>query len=296
MHILSPERENRLTGETTLEILEEVRSQFFAFAELPDEEVDLISAVLLIAQTTYPRLDKTVYLQYLSELTERFQSQLKKGDRTVAMIEKLNRILFEEEGFHGNRHNYFNPDNSFINRVIDRKLGIPITLSLIYTEVGQGAGLNLHGIPLPGHFITAVSYESGRLFIDPFNQGEILSEKECRIMVTDRLGDKETFDTRRLIPAKPKEILIRLLRNLKAIYLHANNNMKAFEMLHWILTLDPDATVELLERGLLYEVLGNTDQAVKDFQRYVELSPRGETERAIGSKIETLKKKSTWLH
>ena len=296
MHILRPERENRLTGEATLDMLEAIRNKFFTFAELPDEEIDLIGAALLIARTTYPRLDETVYLQYLSELTERLQSQLNKADRPVAMIEKLNRILFEEEGFHGNRHNYFDPDNSFINRVMDRKLGIPITLSLIYTEVGQGAGLNLYGIPLPGHFITALFYESGRLFIDPFNQGDILSEEECRIMVRGRLGDKEAFDTRRLTPARPKEILIRMLRNLKAIYLHANNDMKAFEMLHWILTIDPDATVELRERGLLYEALENTDQAVKDFERYLELSPGVETERVIGSKIKRLKKQTTRIH
>ena len=296
MHILCPERENRLTGEAILDSLESIRNKFFTLAELPDEEIDLIGAALLIARTTYPRLDETVYRQYLKDLTGRLQSQLNKADRPVVMIEKLNRILFEEEGFQGNRHNYFDPDNSFINRVMDRKLGIPITLSLIYTQVGRGAGINLFGLPLPGHFITVLFYESGRIFIDPFNRGKILSEEECRIMVRGRLGDKEAFDTHRLPPARPKEILIRMLRNLKAIYLHANNDMKAFEMLHWILNLDPDAADELRERGMMYEALGNTDRAVKDFERYLELSPGVETERVIGSKIQRLKKQTTWIH
>lgn len=279
-----------------MDILEAIRNQFFAITELPEEEIDLIDAALLIARTTYPRLDKKVYQQYLNDLTDRLRSRLDKADRPVAMIEKLNRILFEEEQFQGNRRNYFDPDNSFINRVIDRKLGIPITLSLLYTRVGREAGLNLCEIPLPGHFIAAVSYESGRIFIDPFNRGEILSEEECQIMVRDRLGDKEAFDTRRLLPARPKEILIRMLRNLKAIYSHTNNDMKAFEMLHWILNLDPDAANELRLRGMMYEALGNTDRAVKDFERYLELSPAVENNRMIRSKIEKLKKRTTWIH
>lgn len=279
-----------------MDTLETIRKKFSSLAELPDEEIDLVGAALLIARVPYPRLDEAVYRQYLSELTGRLRSRLNETDRPVAMIEKLNRVLFEEEGFRGNRHNYFDPDNSFINRVVDRKLGIPITLSLIYTEVGKKAGMNLSGIALPVHFITALFHESGRTLIDPFKQGEILSEEECRTMVRRRLGEESAFDTRQLSPARPKEILIRMLRNLKAIYLQTNNDMKAFQMLHWILTLDPGSTAELRERGLLYEALGNTDRAAEDLERYIALSPGPETERIIGSKIEMLKKKSTRLH
>jgi regulator of sirC expression with transglutaminase-like and TPR domain len=279
-----------------LDTLETIRNKFSSLAELPDEEIDLVGATLIIARISYPRLDETVYRRYLSELTERLRSRLNETDRPVAMIEKLNRILFEEEGFRGNRHNYFEPDNSFINRVIDRKLGIPITLSLIYTEVGKQAGMNLSGISLPVHFIAALFHESGRILIDPFNHGEILSEKECRTIVRRRLGEESAFDTRQLNPAGPKEMLIRMLRNLKAIYLKTHNDMKAFQMLHWILTLDPGSGAELRERGLLYEAMGNTDRAAKDLERYIALSPGKETERIIGSKIEELKKKSTRLH
>ncbi len=277
-------------------ILETIRNKFSSLAELPDEKIDLVDAALLIAGISYPRLNETVYRRYLSELAGRLRNRLNKADGPVVMIEKLNRILFEEEGFRGNRHNYFDPDNSYINRVVDRKLGIPITLSLIYTEVGKRAGMNLSGISLPVHFIVALSHESGRILIDPFNQGEIRSEEECRTMVRRRMGETNDFDTRQLNPAGPKEILIRMLRNLKAIYLENHNDMKAFQMLHWILTLDPGSGAELRERGLLYEALGNTDRAAKDLERYIALSPGEETERIIGSKIEELKKKSSRLH
>lgn len=279
-----------------MDILETIRNEFSSLAELPDEEIDLVGAALLIARMSYPHLKETVYRRYLNDLTGRLRTRLNKTDRPVAMIEKLNQILFEEEGFRGNRDAYFDPDNSFINRVVDRKLGIPITLSLIYTEVGGNAGMNLSGMALPIHFITALSHESGRTLIDPFNRGEILSEEECRNMVRGRMGDKSDFDTRRLGAAKPKEILIRMLRNLKAIYLRTNDDMKAFQMLHWILTLDPGSMAELRERGLLYEALGNTGRAVEDLERYLELSPGAETERIIGIKVEGLKKASTRLH
>jgi regulator of sirC expression with transglutaminase-like and TPR domain len=279
-----------------LDILETIRNKFSSLAELPDEKIDLVDAALLIAGISYPRLNETVYRRYLSELAGRLRNRLNKADGPVVMVEKLNRILFEEEGFRGNRHNYFDPDNSFINRVVDRKLGIPITLSLIYTEVGKRAGMSLSGISLPVHFIVALSHESGRILIDPFNQGEIRSEEECRTMARRRMGETSDFDTRQLNPARPKEILIRMLRNLKAIYLETHNDMKAFQMLHWILTLDPGSGAELRERGLFYEALGNTDRAAKDLERYIALSPGEETERIIGSKIEELKKKSSRLH
>ncbi|MCF8126913.1 MAG: tetratricopeptide repeat protein [Deltaproteobacteria bacterium] len=281
-----------------MDILETIRKKFSSLAALPDKDIDLVGAALLIARMSYPQLDETVYRRYLSELAGRLRNRLNEADRPTVMIEKLNRILFEEEGFRGNRRNYFDPDNSYINRVVDRKLGIPITLSLIYTEAGKQAGMNLYGISLPVHFIAALSHKSGRILIDPFNRGEILSEEECRTMVRRRLSESEAraFDTRQLNPARPKEILIRMLRNLKAIYLQTNNDMKAFQVLHWILILDPGSMAELRERGLLYEALGDTGRAVEDLERYLEHSPGPETERIIGSKIEELKKRTTRLH
>ena len=279
-----------------MDILETIRNKFSSLAQLSNEEIDLVDAALLIAQIAYPRLNESDYRGYLSELAERLRSRLNETDRPVEMIEKLNRVLFEEEGFRGNRHSYFDPDNSFINRVLDRKLGIPITLSLIYTVVGKGAGMNLSGIALPGHFITGLFHESGRTLIDPFNRGEILSEEECSAMVRGRPMAEKDFDARRLNAAKPKEILIRMLRNLKAIYMQTNDDMKAFQMLHWILTLDPSSTTELRERGFLYEAMGNTEQAARDLEQYLELSSSVETEEVIGSKIEQLKKTSKRLH
>jgi regulator of sirC expression with transglutaminase-like and TPR domain len=287
---------DRSIGNIILDDFKEIRDEFSRLSKLPDESIDLVRAALLIARTSYPHLDEASYHQYLNGLANRLKSSLNRADQPTEIIAKLNRILFDEEGFRGNRHHYFDPDNNFLNRVIDRKLGIPITLSLVYIEVGRLAGLNLHGIALPGHFIAAHYSKSERILLDPFNEAKIISEEECHTFAGNRLGEKDDFNIHNLSPAKPKEILVRILRNLKAIYFHSSNDIKTFEMLHWILTLKPDTIKERLERGLRYEAMGNNDRAIKDFQRYLELSPEMENASEIYSKIERLKQQTTWIH
>jgi regulator of sirC expression with transglutaminase-like and TPR domain len=272
------------------------RKAFERLAKSPDEQIDTVGAAFVIARTAYPDLDESGYRHALQSMAERLRSDLHPGDHPVEQIEKLNRILFKQEKFKGNRHNYYEPDNSYLNRVMDRKTGIPITLSLIYTEVSRLAGLNIYGIGMPGHFIAALHHETGRILIDPFNKGDILSEETCRKMVGDRLGPRAAFQARWLKPVTSKEIVMRMLRNLKAIYLYLENNAKAFEMLHWLLILDPDAPKERLERGLQYEAMGNTDRAVRDFERYLELRPDAADYGLIRSRIENLKTKTTWVH
>jgi regulator of sirC expression with transglutaminase-like and TPR domain len=279
-----------------LDSFKDIRNRFEKLAELPEESVDLIGGALLIARTGYPQVDEASYRQYLEALADRFKSTLDRDDQPLEMIRKLNRIIFDEEGFRGNRHDYFDPDNSFLNRVIDRKLGIPITLSLLYIVVGRSAGINLHGIALPGHFIAALFQPSGTILLDPFNKANILSEKECQTIAASRFDPTNKAPLADLTPAKPKGILVRMLRNLKAIYLHSNNDLKTFEMLHWILMLKPDAARERLERGLRYEAMGNSERAIIDFKQYLKLSPESENALEITSKIEQLKKQTSWMH
>lgn len=279
-----------------MDIFEDIRNEFDQLAGLPNEEIDTVGAAFLIARTAYPNLDETGYRRSLAVMSKKLRSRLYPGDHPAEAIEKLNRILFEQEGFDGSRHDYYEPDNSYLNRVMDRKRGIPITLSLIYTEVGRLAGLNLHGVGMPGHFITALQHETGRILIDPFNQGNILSEEKCREMVKDRLSGRSVLKEQWLNPAKPREVIARMLRNLKAIYLHTNNNRKAFEMLHWLLILNPDAHRERVERGMLYEAMGNTDRAVLDFERYLELAPNAADADQIQSRIQKLKSIPTSIH
>lgn len=270
---------------------ESLRLDFRKEVDRPERHIDLVSAALTIARLAYPLLDTSRYRRYFDELGQRFQTDVKEeGLGAGTIIDRLNRLLFEEEGFRGNYQNYFDPDNSFLNQVLDRKIGIPITLSLVYMETGKRAGLNLRGIPLPGRFIVGLFHAAGRLYIDVFNRGEILTEQECR----QRAGNDPVADC--LVPAENKAILKRLLRNLRAIYQYRNQNLLTLELLQWILILDPESADDLKQRGLLYEAIGNRGQALVDLSRYLTLVPHATDRNTIERKINELRIRPGWLH
>jgi regulator of sirC expression with transglutaminase-like and TPR domain len=276
--------------------LESIRSQFAALVEKPEDDIDLVEAALLIARTGFPDLSVSDCTEQLDRWADRLRKSLDESSSAGDILIHLNRILFDEEGFQGNRQNYYDPQNSFLNRVLERKLGIPISLSLVYSEVGRRAGFPVHGIALPGHFIAGLMHASGTLFIDPFNRGEILTETECQQRIEARYGRSAALDMRWKTPATRKEILRRMLRNLKAIYRHLNQDLQSFEMIQWILAVDPDAPAELKERGLLYEAMGNDAFAVRDLERYLEVAPTSDDIEQITKIIETLRQSPRKTH
>lgn len=276
--------------------LEVIRGKFADLVQRPEDNIDLVDAALLIAQTAFPDLISSQYTQRLDQLADRLRHRLDTCPNAGDILSNLNRILFDEEGFQGNQDNYYDPQNSFLNRVLERKLGIPITLSLVYCEVGCRAGFPVHGIALPGHFIAGLLHPSGTLFVDPFNRGEMLTEKECRGMIQERYGQEAAADVSWKTPAGKKMILKRILRNLKGIYYQLDQDLQAFEMLQWILAMDPEAANELKERGLLYEAIGNDVFAIRDLERYLEVASSAADKEAIETKINQLKRAKGWLH
>ncbi|MFH0730932.1 MAG: transglutaminase-like domain-containing protein [Pseudomonadota bacterium] len=274
----------------------QIREHFFSLADQPDDKVNLGNGALLIAGVEYPRLDTAVYQSRLDQLAERLQRRCDPRITAADIAGRMTGILVEEEGFHGNRQNYYDPDNSCLNRVLDRRTGIPVSLSLVYIETGRRAGLSMQGIALPGHFIAALFHETGSVYIDAFNGGALLTEEECRQRA--RLADKEAgviqYDG--LIPESNKAILKRMLRNLKAIYHDLGHLLKELEMVQWILRLTPDAAEELRESGLLYEALGHSRQAIADFEHYLDAAPMAPDRAMIEGKIIALRNTPHWLH
>jgi regulator of sirC expression with transglutaminase-like and TPR domain len=276
--------------------MEAIRRQFAQIVEGPEDEIDLVDAALLIARTEFPDIVVSHCTERLDQWADRLRKRLGPLSSAGEILGSLNRILFDEEGFQGNHHNYYDPQNSFLNRVLERKLGIPITLSLVYSEVGRRAGFPVYGIALPGHFITGLFHASGMLYIDPFNRGEALSETECREMILGRYGQDAALDAGWKMPAGKKTILKRMLRNLKVIFRQLGQDLKSFEMIQWILAVEPDAPTELKERGLIYEAMGNSAFAVRDLERYIELSPTSDDDEQVALKLSQLRQVRQWMH
>ena len=263
---------------------------------LPDHRVDLARAALIVAMSEYADLDVETYFGRIESFAARLRNALTGLHSPEENIAAINTLLFTEEGFRGNSDDYYDPRNSFLNEVIDRRLGIPITLSILYIEVGRRAGIPLYGIGLPGHFIVGLSTGTDRMYIDVFNGGRILSVQDCRELTQAYWTDSRPFDRRVLDPVWPRQILVRLMRNLKAIYWQTESQEQAWRMIEWILTIDPDSVVELRERGFLREAIGDPAGAVADFSRYLFLAPETDDSESVRQRIEALKMEKTVVH
>ena len=279
-----------------LDLTEQINEEFSRIASLPDDQIDLAYGALLIAKAAYPDLDEARYLKRLDQMASRIARLIKSDFDPADIVKRINQVLFKEEKLQGNRENYYDPDNSYLNRVLDRKTGIPITLSLIYIEVAGRIGLDMRGIGLPGHFIAALYHESGKTYIDPFNAGEIRTTDDCLEIVRSYTGEAVAPGLNWLAPTSKTEFLARMLRNLKQIYARQENDVMLFKMIHWILTLQPDAPVERRERALLYEAMGNSVRAAEDWERYIATIGDTKSAAEIRARIDNLKKQGSRIH
>jgi len=237
------------------------------------EPVPLARGALLIAKEEYPDLDLDSYHDKLTALAREAEPIVHAGSDTVERIQLLSHFLFELKGFEGNAENFGDPRNSFLNEVINRRLGIPITLSIIYLEIGRRLGINLYGVSFPTHFLVKAVDERGELVIDPFAGGKILALDEIRARLTQIYGQPVDVHPTMLKAVGARHILARVLRNLKNIYVNASDWNRALAALDRILLLDPRALEELVERGGLYERLECFKAALDDFQSFLSQAP-----------------------
>ena len=245
----------------------------------------LAQAAFVIARIEYPRLDASPYLSRLDAMGEAARRRIEQhiSDTSDAgvlgRVTALNSYLFDEEGFVGNREKYEDPRNSCLNEVMERRTGIPITLSLLYMEVAQRAGLHVDGINFPGHFLVRCPDAGSRapgIIIDPFHGGALLSEHDCRLLLQRHVGSEIAFDEALLAPATRPQIIVRMLLNLKRIYVHMRSFPQAREVTEMLLALSPSALSELRDRGLLAYHLNDLSAALHDLQQYLKLSSMSE--------------------
>ena len=244
---------------------------------------DLARVALAIARVEYPSLDPAPYLEQLDAMAVQARSRMAAADGSLeGAVRALNEYLFDESGFCGNRDRYDDPRNSFINEVMDRRTGIPISLAVVYLEVARRVGLRVEGVNFPGHFLLrapASDFPGGRhgtgdVIIDPFHGGALLTEVDCRQLLRQHVGEDAAFDPALLAPATRHDIVVRMLVNLKRLYVR----MRSFPQARFISTLllaaDPSAVSELRDRGLLAYHLQDFAAALKDLEEYLRLAPK----------------------
>jgi regulator of sirC expression with transglutaminase-like and TPR domain len=255
-----------------------------AFAQLiarGDARIDLARGCLMIAQDAYPGLDVDRYLGDIERMAIRLRARLPQAGGGEERVVALNQFLYEDLGYWGNIEDYNDPRNSYLNEVIDRKTGIPITLSILYMELGRRIGLPLEGVSFPGHFLVRLKLRGGMLVLDPFSGGAPQSEEELRSRVkrvipdgvADDLPASELPLDQFLEPATNRQILSRLLRNLKGIYRETDKPERMLDVLNRMLLVTPHASAELRERGYVYQRLECYRAAFKDLTDYAEREP-----------------------
>ena len=242
----------------------------------------LAPAAFAIAGVEYPALDAAPYLQRLERMGEaaagRMQRHASAG--APARIATLNAYLYEELGFSGNREHYDDPRNSFLNEVFDRRIGIPISLAIVYLEIGRRAGMRLEGVNFPGHFLVRSPADPAGadddLIIDPFHSGALLSEVDCRQLLRQHVGEEAAFDHGLLATATRQQIVVRMLVNLKRLYVRMRSFPQARAIADLLLAVDPSALAELRDRGLLAYHMEDFAAALKDLETYLRLMPRSD--------------------
>jgi regulator of sirC expression with transglutaminase-like and TPR domain len=239
---------------------------------------ELAPAALAIARVEYPSLDPKPYVAMLDRMGEEAAKRLKETGSDP--IRAFNEYLYDEQGFVGNRERYDDPRNSFINEVLDRRTGIPISLAVVYLEVARRAGLHVEGVNFPGHFLlrardgVSSDTRSDVSIIDPFHGGAQLSEYDCRQLLRQHVGVEAAFDTSLLAPATRHDIVVRILVNLKRLYVRMRSFPQARFISSLLLGIEPAAISELRDRGLLAYHLQDFAAALRDLEEYLRLSPK----------------------
>ncbi|HVY63026.1 MAG TPA: tetratricopeptide repeat protein [Planctomycetota bacterium] len=254
-------------------------------------------AALLVAQGEKPELEPRRWLDELRRHGEAVRGIVAgRGAEGRAAVDLLSAYVFRDLGFRGNREAYYDPRNSYLDEVIERRLGIPITLAIVYCEIGERAGLRPLPVGFPGHFLVKHNLPGGPVVLDPFDAGRVLSPNELSRLLEARYGLEVSYGPQLLRAAEPREVLARVLRNLKAIYLRSGDAGRAFRTVDQILIFEPDAREERRDRGLLAARLGRLDRALADLVRYARALPDNVERRTIRGEIDELRRKRAALN
>lgn len=264
------------------------RIRFAEAVSRSDDDFDLAHAALLVAAEEYPQLPPDSYLARLDEMAERARDRLAEETAALLVMQEVGHVIHTMNGLRGNVENYYDPRNSFLNDVLDRRLGIPITLGIIWLEVGWRLGLPLEGVNFPGHFLVRYRGEAMSVLVDPYHGGQIRFEDEAAALFGQAFGPQASYDPEYLRPASRKDILVRLLSNLKLIYMNQRDEARALSAIDRILLVRPESNDDLRDRGMLHARMGSSADAIHDLVRYLDRVPDAPDATRIRLLIEAL--------
>ncbi len=264
-----------------------VVAEWKAFAS--SENYSLVEKCLKLSQMLeYPELDISKYIEKLNEIGNSLKFSIKKSDNPTYKISVLNEHLFQNWGFQGDKDDYYNPKNNFLNDVIEKKSGIPITLAIIYTEIAKYIGLDLRIVGFPSHIVVKYGEE---MILDPFNGGKLLSSDDLNDILFQKYGEEVKFSPEYLNEIMPEKILIRMTRNLKNSYVQSYAYDMAMRCINMTLELEPISSEEIRDKGILEDRLLNHDQALTCLNQYLEINPNAEDVDFILDLIKNIREK-----
>ncbi len=263
------------------------REDFARMIARPEEDMDLGQAALLVAGEEYPELDVAGHLKRLDDFADAVRQRASEKLRPEGLAKLVGRYLFEEQGFQGNSSDYYNPDNSYFNRVLDTHKGIPITLSLLFLEVARRVGLRCRGVGMPGHFL--VGLEGEEIYFDVFNGGTTLSVADCRRLAEGMFGPRMTWRDDYLTPCTKYEFLFRLLNNLKVVYERTGAPGKAVGVTQRMILVNPQATPLYKDLAEMQYQLQQYRAAIRSLETYLREAPDAQDTPQVKSWIESIR-------
>jgi regulator of sirC expression with transglutaminase-like and TPR domain len=272
------------------------RGQFAKEVLRPDEGIDLARAALLVGAEEEPRqCDVGSCLALLDEMGDEARARFE--NEGGSRIMSLNRYLFDEHGFEGNEADYYDPRNSMLHQVLGRHKGIPITLSVVYLEVGRRAGVKVEGVGLPGHFVVRAFDEKclEGVLVDPF-EARLTTPEECRRRLAAIYDGKLELSDEHLRPVGARSILARILGNLKAVYVEAQLFRRALAAVERILLLAPHDLDERRDRGMLLAQLNRTSEAIAETQSYLNLAPDAPDAEVVREQLKKMRLRQAMLN
>jgi regulator of sirC expression with transglutaminase-like and TPR domain len=267
--------------------------EYFAALVADDASLSLVEAAVSIAHDDYPQLDTQAVLAEIDSLAERLKRRIPADAVPVQRLRWLNRFFFQELGFAGNVNDYYDPANSYLHRVLDTRRGIPITLAVLYTELATQIGLTARGVSFPGHFLVKLKMAQGEVVIDPFTGHSLSREELDELLVPYKrnrglLGEFDAPLGLFLQAAPARDVVARILRNLKEIHRTSEDWARLLGVLHRLVILLPQAWEERRDRGLAFAELGRDEDAVRDLGVYLEHADDARDREAIALRMAEL--------